>query len=177
MAVAPQETLLTNFEVYSNEVGSKRMMGIATVDLPEWSAKTEDLSGAGIMGEVSWTVPGHFESAEMTLHFRTPTADFISFMGEDAHDLTLRAETLRYDSALGKNIHVPIKINVRGTLKKSSPGKLEPATGTETELTLEILYYKMSIDSSDVLEIDKFNYIYKVHGSDQMIQTRTNLGL
>ena len=152
-------------------------MGLATLDLPEFNAKAEDISGAGIMGEISFPTPGFYESAELTLHWRTVTKEFSALMGQDAHDLTLRGSQLNYDSATGKMVHEPVKIVVRGVLKKGAVGKFEPATGTESETTLEVVYYKMSINGTDVIEIDKLNYIYKVQGTDHMIKTRENLGL
>lgn len=177
MAVSIQRALMENFEVYLNDSGSSRLMGLASVDLPEFSAQTEDLSGAGLMGQVAFSTPGFYESAELTLHWRTLTPDFTELMKQDAHDLTLRSSQLNYDSATGKMAHEAVKINVRGLLKSGTLGKLEPATTTDTETTLEVLYLKMSIGGTDVLEVDKFNYIDKAKGKDQMIATRTNLGL
>ena len=36
---------------------------------------------------------------------------------------------------------------------------------------------KLSIDGSEILEIDKYNYIHKILGVDYMAEVRRNLGM
>ena len=62
---------LQNFEVYDETDGSDLLLGIADVDLPELEPLTTDLKGAGILGEVSSPVVGHFSDMSLTLKWRT----------------------------------------------------------------------------------------------------------
>lgn len=165
------------FETYINDEGSERWIGISSIDLPEFSFKAIDMAGAGILGDISFPVPGMTENLETTLHLRTLQPEIFKMGSKDAHDLTLRSAQTTYDSALGKTQVEKTKINFRGMANKVANGKFEVASETESEITFALMYIKITINDKDCLELDKMNSIYKVNGVDQLVAMREAVGL
>ena len=56
-------------------------------------------------------------------------------------------------------------------------GKFDVGAATGTTTTLEVDYIKVTVDGSDVLELDKYNYICKIDGTDYLSEVREALGL
>ena len=103
----PIQEKLVNFRVYNN---SNDLLGVATVDLPELSAMTDTVSGAGIAGEVDSPVLGHFQSMSVTLHWRTIEAAAMSLAAQKAHHLEIRGSQQRYDAGSGLYSTVPVRL-------------------------------------------------------------------
>lgn len=172
-----QRGFLQAFTVFYNNQGNAQKLGIGTVDLPELSSKTVDLTGAGMLGDVSMPVPSMKESMELTIHWRTIHEDLTVFSAPITHDLTLRGAQKNYDAATGEIITQAVKILVRGLTKKTSTGKFEQSSETDSETTLEVVYLKITIDDRDELELDKFNFVHRVDGVDYLQATRNALGI
>lgn len=166
--------MLRNFRVYED---SYDMIGTADVELPTLEALTETIKGAGIAGEISAPVIGHLGSAETKLNWRTVTNRNISLVAPKAHTLDIRGDQQVYDSTAGEYKTCAIKLLVVGIPKNTELGKLEPATTTGTSNTFETNYMKLTIDGKDKLEFDKYNYIFKVDGTDYLSESREALGL
>ena len=172
-----QRGLTQNFEVYYNNAGSARWLGIGTVDLPEIVEKTVDISGVGLLGDVAMPAPSMFESMEATIHWRTIHEDLTILSAPITHSLTLRSAQTNYDGATGEVLTQAVKILIQGLPKNTTLGKFEQASETESETTLEVLYLKITVDGNDLTEIDKFNYVRKVNGADYLTATRSALAL
>ena len=162
--------------IYEAYYGSSRYIGLTTVDLPEFTAASLDLEGPGIAGTMSMTFPGMFDNIECTLHWRTIQGNLTWLMSHQAHTLTLRSSQNIYDAGSGKFRAQAVKILIRGVPQKMTLGKLEKASETESESTLNLDYIKIWVDGKEVLEYDKFNYIFKVNGVDNLNGTRSAIG-
>jgi len=165
---------LTNFEVFA---GGDRKLGMADVTLPSIEYKTATLSGAGIGGEIEMPTPGQTSSMELEINWRTLNDDNAKLLAMKAHDLELRGANENYDAGTGEIITEAVKINVRGLPKKGDLGSFKPADHTDTKTTLELTYFKMTVDGKRMVEIDKLNYIHYVDGTDYMASVRKALGL
>ena len=55
-------------------------------------------------------------------------------------------------------------------------GKLAVGEMTDTKTEFEVLYLKLTIDDKERIELDKFNYIYRVEGTDYLAGVRSALG-
>lgn len=165
---------LINFRVYKD--GSD-LIGVADAQLPSLSAMTETIKGAGIAGEIDAPVLGHFGSMELVLNWRTLEKNNLTLAAAAGIDLDLRGAQQVYDSASSAYKVRPVKCIVRGVTKNTELGKLETGASTETATTIEVVYIKITIDGEDVLELDKYNYIYRVGGTDYLAELREALGL
>lgn len=174
MSVNEVRNHLINYEVY--EDGS-RLLGTATIDLPEISYKTVTLSGAGVAGDIDFPSLGMTENMECTLHWRTINGDVTSLLDPRAHNLTLRGAMQNYDAGQGIIKVQAVKIDIRALPTSGTMGKFEQASETDTETAFSLDYFKLSIDGAELVEIDKLNYIHKIGGTDRLADVRAAVGL
>ena len=173
---APVNELPSNLTIYECYYNGARMIGLVTIDLPEFSNILTDINGAGIAGDFSMPSPGMLEDMEITLHFHTTQRGVVELFAHKAHSLTLMEAINAYDSAKGTFRAQPQKIVLRGVPHKLTPGKLERASEMDTEVSLGVDYIKITIDGAEAVEYDKFNFVYKVNGHDYMSGTKTAIG-
>ena len=165
---------LINFRVYQN--GSD-LIGIADVTLPNLEAMTETVKGAGIAGEIDSPVLGHYSSMELELNWRTLEKPNVLLASPKGVQLDLRGAQQVYDSSEAAYVVRPVKVVVSGVPKTTELGKLDVGTTSDTKNTIEVNYIKITIDGEDVLELDKFNYICSIGGTDYLADVREALGL
>lgn len=170
----PVPEKLSNFRVYNDGVD---LLGVADAELPDLEFMTETVSGAGIAGEVESPVVGHFKSMALKLKWRTVTGDLSVLAAPKAHQLDLRGSIQTYDAGDGVYVHKPVKVVVKGIPKKASLGKLEMGKPMDNESEFEVVYLKMTFDGTERIEIDKYNSVCKIDGTDYLAEIRGNLGI
>ena len=170
----PIPAILTNARVYREGADQ---IGVGSVELPPLEMMSETISGLAIAGEVDMPVTGHFGSQEMTIKWNAPCPDAVSLLKNEAHHLDIRASIQGYDAGSGLMQDVPVKAVVRALPKSVSFGAFEPAKKSESETKLQVTYIKIWIGGVERVEIDKFNFIFRVDGVDQLATVRSNLGL
>lgn len=164
-----------DFKVYDSD--SNELYGIAEVTLPDFEAMAETLSGAGIAGEVETPVLGHFGSMTCSFSWRTITKEATKLAAQQAHQLDLRGACQMYESGEGLLQSYPVKLTVKAIPKKLGLGNLNVGKSSDSESEFELTYIKMLIDGEEVVELDKFNYIFRVHGVDYLESVRRDLGM
>ncbi|MBQ7516021.1 MAG: phage major tail tube protein [Schwartzia sp.] len=162
------------YEVF---IEGDRKLGTANATLMEASFKTDTFTGAGVLGEIDMPTYGFTSSAELKLSWHTVNDTLVDLMAPHAHNLELRGAIQTRDTATGIIKMRAVKVNVRGFTKSGNFGSLEPATANNAETTLELLYYKVTIDGEKEMEVDKDNYIFYVKGKDYAADIRSALGL
>ena len=165
---------LINFRVYKDGTD---LIGVADVSMPSFEAVTDTVKGAGLAGEFDSPVLGHFKSMEVQLNWRTVNKNNSFLAKPESVTLDLRGAQQVYDSGTGKFKTSRLKVVVRGVPKKFEMGKLDMGASVGSSNTLEVNYIKVTLDDKDVIELDKFNYIYKVDGEDWLADVREALGL
>ena len=162
-----------NFSVY---LEGADCLGVAEGNFPNLEAMTSEVKGAGIAGTVDSIVLGHFNSTTVTLKWRNTTDHFAKLAAHRTFDLDLYAAHQDYDAGLGLYVVRQIHVYLKGTPKHSNIGDLIVGDGSNTETELEVSYLKLEIDGKERVEMDKFNYIYKVDGVDYLAGVRSALG-
>lgn len=165
---------MINFRAY-NDVND--LLGITDIQLPSLEAMTETIKGAGIAGEVDSPVLGHFGKMETVLNWRTLTKPFFNLAAQKGIKLDLRGAQQFYDAGKGEYVTKAVKCLVQGIPKKTELGKLDVGASTGSNNTIETTYLKVTIAGETVLEIDKFNYIANIGGTDYLSDVREALGL
>ena len=165
---------LINTKVYRSGV---HLVGAADAKLPSIEAMTETIKGAGIAGEVDSPTLGHYKSMTVELNFRHTTPEFMTLAVQQAHELDLRGAVQVYDAAAGKFSVKSIKVVIRAFPKKTDLGKLDSGTKQEPTWEGEVVYLKVFLDGQEKIEIDKYNFISKVDGVDQLADVRSALGM
>lgn len=166
---------LINYEIFDGD--GERLLGTASIDLPELKAKTSTLSGAGISGEIDMPTIGFLESLTVTLNWRSIHGDFADFSVQRAVDLLCYGAEEIYDHSNGELGVEQVKISIRGIPKSGTLGKFEPANTTDSKSEIEVIYMLVEVDGEEIIEFDKVNYTYIVNGEDYLEDVREALNL
>ncbi|MDR3361310.1 MAG: phage major tail tube protein [Desulfovibrio sp.] len=170
----PIPALLTNAKIYRDGADQ---LGVGTVELPNFEFMTESIAGLGIGGEMDMPVIGHFKSQTIKITWNTVNDNTISLLQPLAHHLDIRGSMQEYDPGTGKFVNKPVKVVVRAIPKTSGIGKFEPGKKMDPETEMEISYLKLWLGGKERVEMDKFNLIFRVNGSDALADVRANLGM
>lgn len=165
---------LTNFEVYLE--GTNRLIGIASVDLPEVTYSSQDLTGVGIFGTISMPSVGSTDSLELTINWRSIHSDLSELNKPTAQNLVIYGSQHIYDHSTGAIRAQQVKISFRGLAKSMTLGSFTPNEMTETTSVFEIITLKVEVDGEEAVYLDKLNYAYRVNGVDYLADTRSALG-
>ena len=76
-----------NWAVYEDNT---EYAGMAQATLPNLTALTQSISGAGIAGNVDAVIMGHFDAMSMTLNYRTMTEQAVRLSEPRRHNIDLR---------------------------------------------------------------------------------------
>lgn len=167
------DEVITNFAVYEDAV---EYLGMAEVTLPEVSNIAEEITGAGIGGNIEAIVLGHVEAMTLTMNFRTVTAAAIKLAEPRQHKIDLRAAQQEQNTRTGTIETRAVKHILRVKPKKYAPGKLAAASTADASGEYAVAYYAIYIDGAKKLEIDPLNFIYYVNGKDYLAEVRKALG-
>lgn len=165
---------LINYKVYKD---GTTPLGVATVDLPDIESMTDTVTGAGIAGEIDSPTLGHFGSMGLTLNWRTLTGDATSLAAPQSHHLEFRGSIQVNDAGNGIIKTAPVRVVTRCTPKRIGLGSLEVAAAMDASNEFEVTYLKLFVGGVERLEIDKYNFVYKVNGVDHLASVRKDLGL
>lgn len=165
---------LINSRIY---VDGNTCLGTGDVDLPSIEYMTETISGAGIAGEADTPILGHLQSMTIGITWRTIEASNVRLAAMKAHSLDIRGSQQIYDSAKGEYKTLPVRVSVKAAPKSVQLGKFAVGATTDTKTELEVTYLKVDIDGKTEVEIDKFNYVAKFGGEDQLESVRKDLGM
>lgn len=161
------------FNVYANG-GS--LLGIAEeLTTPKLTRKTEDFQGAGMLGSAAVFLGFDAGALDMDLTLGGLTAELLKTYGDNIDGLQLRFAGSYLNDATGEAM--PCEIQVRGRLTETDWGNAKQGDNTQHKYTLKNTYVKISIDGSEMFELDVLNFIWKVNGSDKLAQHRSNIGL
>lgn len=166
--------ILSGFRVY---LDGTDLIGVADVELPSIEPMKETIKGAGIAGEVESPVLGHFGSMTLKLSWRTVTNNMIRLSQQKAHHLDLRGGIQKFDSTVREYKTVPLKVMVYGIPKKTDLGKFDTGGKMDSAAELEVIYIKVWLNNTSVVEIDKYNYVCVIDGEDYLADIRAALGL
>jgi P2 family phage contractile tail tube protein len=66
---------------------------------------------------------------------------------------------------------------VRGRHEEIDFGESTPGEDTEHQISTTCTYYKLTVDSEVITEIDLLNFVFIVDGEDLLAAHRKNIGL
>ncbi len=162
-----------NFAVYEDSV---EYVGMAKASLPDLTALTQNISGAGIAGNIEAVILGHFDAMTLGLDFRTTTEQAIKLSEPRRHTIDLRVAQQIEDTVAGA-----VKVQVVKHLfvvipKRDVGGSIAPAAPTDASGEYVVRYWATYIDGVKKREIDPLNFIYFVNGVDYLADVKRALG-
>lgn len=164
---------VVNYNVYFD---NEKLIGVnAEVTLPKLEPMTETISGAGLAGEYESPVPGHFSKIETDISFNTVSQDSAKLLVPGCKTLIFRASQQSYDVAGGQMNFRALKITLKVLTKGVDLGKLAIGKATGTKNTFETTYIKIEENGTEILELDKLNFVYRVFGVDVLADIRNQI--
>lgn len=112
------DQLITNFAVYED---ATEYLGMSEATLPEVVNLTEEITGAGIAGNIEAVILGHIEAMTLTLNFRTVTPAAIKLAEPRVHKIDLRAAQQEHNTRTGVT-----SVNAAKHILKVTPKKYAP---------------------------------------------------
>lgn len=164
---------LVNFNAYN---GAAQFLGLADVELPAFEAMTETIAGAGIAGDYQSPVMGHFASQMVKLAWRTITQEGLALIAPVRHVLDIRGSVQVQDPMRGTLTTEAWRVECTGQTKRHTLGKLEPGKVMGAECDLEVAVIRISREGVPLIELDKFNMIFKVNNVDYLAKVRRDVG-
>ncbi|KAA8725502.1 MAG: phage major tail tube protein [Ewingella americana] len=154
--------------------GNSYLGVVSSLTLPKLTRKLENYRGGGMSGSVSvdfgldddalaleWTIGG---MDELVLQQWGSTADIPlrfagSFQRDDTGDISA------------------VEVVMRGRHKEFDFGEYKQGEDTETKISTQCTYFKLTIDGKELIEVDTVNMVEIVNGVDRLAEHRSALGL
>lgn len=166
---------LINYNLFVD--GSRSESAIVDVDLPDVQFMSENITGAGIAGEIESPTLGHTSPLNMTLNIRTLIDEDFKYLEPRAYSLEIKAGMQSYNQSEGKIQVKKLSVMVKGIPKGFSLGKASVGKPTDSKREFAVTYLKVEYEGKEVLEIDKTNMIFKVNGTDFLVDLRAAMGM
>lgn len=163
-------TKINMFNLYTT---GDRLAGVTgEVTLPDFEAISETISGAGILGEIDDPTVGHFSSMEQEVPFRVLDEDAVDMMDPTKPvNITLRAAQ-QVSTAEGAVDFKAMRVVMRGKNKSLSMGKVKQGGTMDSSIKMELSYILVEIDGKTMVELDKFNQVFRIKGTDILAKAR-----
>lgn len=142
--------------------------------LPKIAMKTEEYSGAGMLGPVALLKA--IEKLEFEHTYNGPIEQIVASFGAEKHDAALLRFMGSY-SEESSGTDQAVEITVRGRHNELDFGDAKAAENGNWKVKTDCTYYKLTIDGKVWLEIDVVNKIFEVMGVDRLAAHRKNIGL
>ena len=157
--------VINDYNVYGQD--GLLLIGLADeITLPKISSKKTTLSGSGILGEIDAPVPGQIESSEMQIKWNHLYSDAARMMNRnETVQITIRAAQQTANKE-GGVVYKGLRIVCSGHPKEIDLGTLKRGDTMGATTTLELLTYKVEVDSQVIFDIDKLGGKYVVNGVD-----------
>ena len=163
---------IINFKVYEDSV---EYVGMAQATLPDLTALTQSISGAGIAGNVESVILGHFDAMTLGLNFRTVTDQSVKLSEPRRHTIDLRVAQQDEDVVAGKVVVRAVKHILVVIPKSDKGGSVAPAAPSNGSGEYAVRYWATYIDGKKVREVDQLNFICYVNGTDYLADVRKAL--
>lgn len=142
--------------------------------LPKIAMKTEEYTGAGMLGPVK-LLKG-LEAIELEHSYNAPIREILADFGTEKHDASLLRFMGSYSEETTGTAHA-VEIIVRGRHNELDQGDAKAMENGSWKVKTDCSYYKQIVDGEEWLEIDLVNKVFRVMGVDRMAAHRRNIGL
>lgn len=171
--MASMNETIINFAVYED---ATEFLGMSEATLPDLSFLTQEISGAGIAGNIESVIICHMEAMTLTLNFRTVSKSQMKLAAPKVHNIDLRVAQQDHDTTAGALKTTGVKHVLKVTPKKTALGKVAPASTADGSGEYAVSYYAVYIDGVKNTEIDPLNFICIIDGVDYLKEVRKILG-
>jgi P2 family phage contractile tail tube protein len=171
--MSKQPEAYIDFEVYEDKTN---FIGVAKATLPNINFLTQQITGAGISGNVEAVLIGMVDAMSLGLEFRSATDAAVKLMKPEKHKVELRVAEQYWNTTKQEKEIMADKYVCVIVPKNFSPGSVAPASAADASGEYSVYYYAGYKDKKTLWEIDPFNYICKIGNKDYMKPVRKALG-
>lgn len=168
-----QPEVLVDFEVYEDNIN---YLGISQATLPNINFITQQITGAGIGGNVNAVIHGMVDVMTLSLNFRSPNGAAVSLLQPRKHNIDLRVAEQEWDTVNAERAIVADKYVFVVLPQTFTPGNIAPAALSDASGEYSVYYYAAYKRGKQIWEIDPFNYICNINGIDYLAEVRRALG-
>ncbi|WP_321392855.1 phage major tail tube protein [Emcibacter sp.] len=163
--------VITAFQLF---VDGRGMLGkTEKVTLPNLEIETEEYRGGGM--DLPIELDQGMKAMEMSFmhaEFDPDLAKLFGLRNGNTIPFTVRAASEDDEGNV-----IPVVIQGRGKLKGLDLGDLEPGKKGAVDFSVALRYFKLTIDGSNVIEIDAENGKRIIDGVDQLSERRAAIGV
>ena len=138
-----------------------------SVALPSLENTLETIKGAGILGEVEVPTSGFLGPLDLSISAKS-MAGLTALLVPGSHKIEVIWVRDVLDTAGAKIGISQNKVIASGFLKKYDESSVELGAGQDVTVDMTCNTYSRYTDGKPVVEIDKFNGVYKYDGKDVM---------
>ncbi|WP_392565134.1 phage major tail tube protein [Utexia brackfieldae] len=146
-----------------------------SITLPKLTQKLESYRGAGMPGAVKINLGLDDDALELEFTMGGLVPALTKKLGGSISSTSLRfAGAFQQDDS---EEYIKYEVEVTGRLKDEDSGEKKQGENTQIKYSMAAVYYKLTVDGEEVLEIDIINMVYKVNGKDILESARQAIGL
>lgn len=169
-------TKTIQYSVYDRTSGkSVYVEDTASYKRPSLEMLSDEISGAGIMGEIDLPSLGALSAMECELVLNKTNEKAIELFSPKVHTLEVRWATNVLNSATGASSIQANKEILKVLPKTLELGDIETNETNEATLGCEVLTYEYIIDGKSKIKIDKLNNVFKINGKDYSAELKKAL--
>jgi P2 family phage contractile tail tube protein len=163
--------VLRNFGLFVN--GSGYAGRVTEAELPEISIKAEEHRGGGMDGVAEIDLGMEAMSAKLTF------AEYVSDIFKSVGKMDGNAVRVQLRGALQRDgeTAIPCIVELHGSFKKSTMGTWKAGDLATHEIEMAVRYYRLTIGSERLIEIDVENMIRWIGDKDELASIREAIGL
>lgn len=165
---------IINFKVYEDSV---EYVGMAQATLPDLTALTQSISGAGIAGNVESVILGHFDAMTLGLNFRTVTDQSVKLSEPRRHTIDLRVAQQDEDVVAGQVVVRCRQAHSCGHSQERQGRLRRPAAPPTAPASTPSATGRPTLTARRCVRIDQLNFICYVNGTDYLADVRKALGM
>lgn len=157
--------------------GTNYLGVVQSVTLPKLTRKLEKYRGGGMNGAapVDLGLDDDALAAEFSLGGFPDDVIWSLYAAATASAVPLRFAGSYQRDDTGET--VPVEVVLRGRQKEIDTGDAKQGEDTESKISIDCTYYRLTLNGKELVEIDTLNLIEKVNGVDKLEEHRRNIGM
>ena len=153
---------------------SHEIANVTSISLPEIELKTEEVTGAGVLGSVEMPTPGQFGAMTTTISSRAFGTDKKYVLAQTVNlEIRIAANMRASDGSL---VVSGTRFYATGHPSKITNGSGEVGKTRDESIDYSTVRYREVADGEETLLIDQVAGVYKVGGVDQLASLKAALG-
>lgn len=163
---------LKAFNVFND--GNNYMGQVAELVLPKLTRKMEEWRGGGMNAPIKMDFGN--EAIEMETTYGGLMRQVLEQYGVTKHDGVMLRFAGGYQGDDADQVDA-VEVVIRGRHSEIDMGTAKAGDDTAFKVMTAVSYYKLTINGTDVIEIDIMNMIEKINGIDLLANLRRALGV